>query len=90
MLVVTAGGKLIGEARDLEFDPEDGRLVSLAIRQGGVLGIGGTTRSVPASELQALGPEFIMVTANALDKPVHPGEDAANRYDESLPERRAA
>jgi sporulation protein YlmC with PRC-barrel domain len=65
MLVITSEGKLIGEARDLEFDPQDGRLVALRVQRGGLFGIGSAASWVPASELRALGPQFVTITANA-------------------------
>ncbi|HXH83386.1 MAG TPA: PRC-barrel domain-containing protein [Candidatus Tectomicrobia bacterium] len=44
-------GQEIGEVSKLLIDPKDGRVTSVLIRQGGVLGVGGKEMSVPWSAL---------------------------------------
>jgi hypothetical protein len=99
MTVFTADGTLVGEARDLDFDPENGSLIQLRVLQGGLWGIGGMPRVIPASELRALGPQYIMVGENALAErvpaldraPDHAAGDVSLDDDVGLlQERRAA
>jgi sporulation protein YlmC with PRC-barrel domain len=68
--VVTVDGSQIGEVRDLDVDEQDGRLLSLEVHQGGVLGMGGKTLSVPAADIAALGPR-VATLRRALQEEEH-------------------
>jgi len=50
-VVRTPDGKDIGKVSALMIDPRDGRVASTVITVGGVLGVGGSTVSVPWSAL---------------------------------------
>jgi sporulation protein YlmC with PRC-barrel domain len=58
---VDESGTLVGTVSQLEIDPATGRLVSLDVHKGGVLGLGGTTTTVAAEQIRAIGPELVTV-----------------------------
>jgi len=51
-VVRTPDGKDIGKVSALMIDPRDGRVASTMVTVGGVLGVGGSTVSVPWSALR--------------------------------------
>src|SRR5581483_7782310 len=59
--VVDDAGTLLGTVSSIEFDPKDGQISELGVHQGGVLGIGGTTSNLPASTIQSIGSELVVV-----------------------------
>jgi sporulation protein YlmC with PRC-barrel domain len=59
--VTSADGAHLGSVHDLEFDGRDGRLTELAVHKGGMLGIGGTSLTVPASAIRSIGPKLVAV-----------------------------
>jgi sporulation protein YlmC with PRC-barrel domain len=61
--VVDAAGTLVGVVGGLDIDVETGRLLSLAVRKGGLMGLGGTTTTVSAEVIQQVGAEIIMLTS---------------------------
>ncbi|MHB1133359.1 MAG: PRC-barrel domain-containing protein [Chloroflexota bacterium] len=63
--VVNSAGTLLGQVREVEIDPVGGRLVSLSVHRGGLLGVGGTTVRVEASAIRAIGPKA--ATVESLD-----------------------
>ena len=66
---VNGEGTLLGKVKDLEIGEQDGRLTKLEVHRGGVLGIGGTSVTVPPSAIRSIGPKLITV-----DMPSDPGE----------------
>ncbi len=58
---VNVDGTLLGEVKELEVDRSDGRLTALTVHRGGLLGLGGTQQSVPASAVRSIGPAVAMV-----------------------------
>lgn len=67
--VVDDSGRLIGALSTIEFDPRDGHITELAVHQGGLLGMGGTTYAVPAGAIQSVGTELIVVAAGGVEQP---------------------
>lgn len=62
--VVDEAGTYIGKVSELDVDPVDYRITSVKTHEGGVLGIGGTTRSIASADIRSIGPE-VMVVATA-------------------------
>lgn len=58
---VDESGNLLGVVSQLDIDAATGRLVSLDVHKGGVLGLGGTTTTVAAEQVRAVGPELVTV-----------------------------
>jgi sporulation protein YlmC with PRC-barrel domain len=58
---VDESGTLVGTVSQLDIDATTGRLVSLDAHRGGVLGLGGTTTTVAAEHIRAVGPELVTV-----------------------------
>ncbi len=65
MKIVNADGAYLGDARELEINEADGTLTELEAHRGGVLGVGGTNVSIPATSIRAIGPDFMTVDAPA-------------------------
>ena len=59
--VVNSEGTLLGSVQELEIEPADGRLIELVVHRGGVLGLGGTSTSVPASTIRGIGAKLVTV-----------------------------
>jgi uncharacterized protein YrrD len=65
--VVTAGGEVIGDGDDVVFDETSGALTALQLApQGGFLGIGATTHTLPMEEVVEFGRDVITVHDSAL------------------------
>lgn len=62
--VVDEAGTLVGVVRDIEIDPQDGRVTQVETHAGGVLGIGGTTRTIAAEDVRSIGAEVMMVAVS--------------------------
>jgi sporulation protein YlmC with PRC-barrel domain len=58
---VDESGTLVGTVSQLDIDAISGQLVSLDVHKGGVLGLGGTTTTVAAEQILAVGPEIVTV-----------------------------
>lgn len=58
---VNGEGTLLGKVKELEIGDQDGRLTRLEVHRGGVLGIGGTTVTVPLSAIRSIGPKLVTV-----------------------------
>ncbi len=67
--VVDEAGTFLGTVHDIDITPEDGRIASIEIRRGGVLGIGGETHVINAREITSVGDEVIVVPARAVEPP---------------------
>ena len=65
---VDESGTLVGTVSQLDIDATTGQLVSLDAHKGGVLGLGGTTTTVAAEQIRAVGAEIITV-ANLQPQP---------------------
>lgn len=61
--VVNSAGTHLGQVRDVQIDPVGGRLVSLSVHRGGMLGVGGTSVTVEAAAIRAIGPKTATVEA---------------------------
>ena len=59
--VVNSAGTHLGQVRGVEIDPVGGRLVSLTVHRGGLLGVGGTSVTVAATAIRAIGPKAVTV-----------------------------
>jgi len=59
--VLNQEGTIVGSVDDLEFDEENGQLTALLVHRGGVIGIGGSHESIPASAIRAVGPQLITI-----------------------------
>lgn len=65
---VDEAGTLVGTVSQLDIDPATGTLVSIEAHKGGLLGLGGTTTSVAAENIKAVGPE-LMTVGNIVAQP---------------------
>ncbi len=65
MKIVNAEGSYLGDARELEINEADGALTALEAHRGGAFGVGGSTVSIPAATIRAIGPDFMTVDAPA-------------------------
>jgi sporulation protein YlmC with PRC-barrel domain len=65
--VVDAEGTHVGEVREVLINEAVGGIIELEAHRGGMLGMGGTTVRVLASDIRGIGPD--LVTANV---PSHP------------------
>ena len=63
--VVDAAGALVGQVGGIDVDAATGRVLSLAVRKGGMLGMGVTTTTVSADAVHMVGPELITLTGDA-------------------------
>lgn len=63
--VVDATGTLVGTVGGVEFDPATGRVLSLTVQKGGVMGLGVTTTAVSADAIRSVGPELITLGTDA-------------------------
>jgi sporulation protein YlmC with PRC-barrel domain len=61
MKAINGDGTLVGTVRELEIDQSGGRLLSVELHRGGVLGLGGTTVTAPVAALRSIGPEVVTV-----------------------------
>jgi sporulation protein YlmC with PRC-barrel domain len=58
---VNGEGTVLGAVKELEIEPAGGRLIELVVHRGGVLGLGGTSTSVPASAIRGIGAKLVTV-----------------------------
>jgi len=67
--IVTAGGEVIGDGDDILFDDASGAITALQLApQGGFLGIGATTHSLPIEEIVEFGRDVITAHDTALTR----------------------
>ncbi len=59
--VVDVGGTRQGTVAEVEIDQADGRITEVKVHQGGILGLGGTTLTLPVAAIRSLGPQLIMI-----------------------------
>ncbi len=67
--VVNGDGSLLGQIQEVEIEPADGRVTELTVHSGGVLGIGGSTTTVPAESIRGVGAELVTVEMSATSEP---------------------
>jgi sporulation protein YlmC with PRC-barrel domain len=63
--VVDDAGTLIGTLQSIELDPPTGRVERLVAHRGGVLGIGGASRTIAAEAIRSVGVDILTVAADA-------------------------
>ncbi len=61
--VVDATGTLLGKIERVQIEPASGAIQALTVHEGGILGLGGTTRTVPSDAIRGVGAELITVTS---------------------------
>ena len=59
--VVNGEGAYLGDVRDVTIEQSSGALTELEAHRGGMLGMGGTGVTIPASAIRGIGPEMITV-----------------------------
>ncbi|MGE3267493.1 MAG: PRC-barrel domain-containing protein [Chloroflexota bacterium] len=64
-------GTYLGDLKDLDIDTQSGRVETMALHRGGMMGIGGEEITVPGSNLHAFGTKLLTVAPPAGD----PGAD---------------
>jgi sporulation protein YlmC with PRC-barrel domain len=69
--VVNGEGAYLGDVRDVTIEQASGALTELEAHSGGMLGLGGTGVTIPASAIRGIGPELVTV-----DMPAPSGEQA--------------
>lgn len=65
MKVVDEAGTFLGTVKEVNLDPASGQITEVAAHEGGVLGIGGTTRTFAASDIRSVGQDVILVAPAA-------------------------
>ena len=63
--VINGEGSWLGDIRDLEVDPKDGHIGEITAHRGGLLGLGGSSVTIPASAIRGIGPKVITVDTPA-------------------------
>jgi sporulation protein YlmC with PRC-barrel domain len=64
LTVVDEAGTLVEVVRNLEIEPQNGRITQVATHTGGVLGLGGTTRTIAAQDIRSIGADVMMVAVS--------------------------
>ena len=59
--VVDEAGTFLGTPREVEIDPQDGRIARLQVHRGGVLGLGGDTYLVIGADIRSIGDDVMVV-----------------------------
>lgn len=59
--VINGEGTWLGDVRDIEVTVKDGAVEQINAHKGGMLGLGGTTTTVPAAAIRGIGPKVITV-----------------------------
>ena len=59
--VINGEGSWVGDVRDIELAVKDGAVEQISVRKGGMLGLGGTNTSIPASAIRGIGPKVMTV-----------------------------
>jgi sporulation protein YlmC with PRC-barrel domain len=70
--VLDQRGTELGEIRDIEFDEQTGHITQLDVHHGGVLGLGGDSKTIPVSGIRALGPQMVTVDTSVSPEPGKP------------------
>lgn len=67
--VVDEGGTLIGTVAGIDIDGTTGRVLSLLVHKGGVLGIGRTATTLGVGAVRGVGADLITVATDAAASP---------------------
>lgn len=59
--VVDESGTFIGTVSQIDIDTANGQLLGLEAHRGGVLGLGGTTTTIAADQIRAIGQELLTI-----------------------------
>jgi sporulation protein YlmC with PRC-barrel domain len=59
--VVNGEGAYLGDVREVTIEQASGALTELEAHSGGMLGLGGTGVTIPASAIRGIGPELVTV-----------------------------
>jgi sporulation protein YlmC with PRC-barrel domain len=59
--VVNGEGVNLGDIRDVTIEQASGALTELEAHRGGVLGLGGSAVTIPASAIRGIGPDLVTV-----------------------------
>jgi sporulation protein YlmC with PRC-barrel domain len=68
--VVNGEGAYLGDVRDVTIEQASGALTELEAHSGGMLGLGGSGVTIPASAIRGIGPELVTV-----DMPAPSGDE---------------
>lgn len=69
MKVVDEAGTYLGMVKQVEIDPASGQITHVSTHEGGVLGLGGTTRTISAAEIRSVGNDVVLVSPTATAPP---------------------
>ena len=72
--VVNGEGASLGDVRDVAIDQASGSLSELVTHGGGMLGLGGTSVTVPGSAIRGIEPDLVTLDMPA---PSNTGQDLA-------------
>lgn len=67
--VVDAAGTLVGTVAGVDIDGASGRVLSLLVHKGGVLGIGRTATTIGIEAVRGVGADLITVATDAAARP---------------------
>ena len=70
--VLDEAGTFLGTVSGVEVDPETGDISEVRAHQGGVLGIGGTTHTIPGEQIRSASAELLVVAVREAAAPDHP------------------
>lgn len=70
--VVDSTGTFLGTISAVDLDEVGGRLLGLTVHKGGVLGLGGTTKTIAAEMIRSVGPEIVTVATDDVAMPPAP------------------
>lgn len=59
--VVDSAGTLLGKIERVRIEPITGMIEELTVHEGGILGLGGTSRTIPSAAIRAVGADLITV-----------------------------
>ena len=68
--VVNGAGAYLGDVREVVIEQANGMLSELEAHSGGLLGLGGTSVTVPSAAIRGIGPDLVTV-----DMPAPSGEE---------------
>ena len=63
--VVDEGGAFVGAIKEIEVDPVSGAVTRIEAHAGGMLGMGGTTTTIAATDIRSIGEEVLLVAVPA-------------------------
>lgn len=59
--VVDEAGSLLGTLHTLDIEPTSGDVSSIVVHKGGLLGLGGSSTTIPATAIKSIGHDLITV-----------------------------